>query len=159
MSIMPKLLASAPLKLRRASAQSIALVSLLSVSGLACGGFAIISMNHWLVAVGLASHVYANYTQRSPQFFALGTMALGLAIFSLLFINFKLLATQGFSIDVLYFTATAVGFRLGLGFVHFLYDRWLYKFSSPEVRATIGKDMFAAVPGGFKEALAAVPVV
>jgi hypothetical protein len=26
--------------------------------------------------------------------------------------------------------------------VHFLYDRWLYKFSGPQVRATIGADMF-----------------
>jgi hypothetical protein len=28
--------------------------------------------------------------------------------------------------------------RMGLGFVHFLYDRWIWKLSDPQVRATIG---------------------
>jgi hypothetical protein len=33
--------------------------------------------------------------------------------------------------------------RIGLGFVHFLYDRWLWKLSDPRVRATIGRDLVA----------------
>ena len=28
--------------------------------------------------------------------------------------------------------------RIGLGFVHFLYDRWLWRFSDPQMRARIG---------------------
>jgi hypothetical protein len=35
---------------------------------------------------------------------------------------------------VAYFQAT----EIGLGFVHFLHDRWAYRFSNSEVRATIG---------------------
>lgn len=34
--------------------------------------------------------------------------------------------------------------RLGLGFVHFLYSRWVWKFSDPRVRATISRDLLAA---------------
>jgi hypothetical protein len=38
-------------------------------------------------------------------------------------------------------TMPAVGLRIGLGFVHFLYDRWVYKLSDPQVRAMIGRDI------------------
>ena len=31
--------------------------------------------------------------------------------------------------------------RMGLGFVHFLYDRWVWKLRDPLVRATIGRDL------------------
>jgi hypothetical protein len=37
--------------------------------------------------------------------------------------------------------------RIGLGFVHFLYDRWVYKLSDPQVRAIIGRDIFRAAAG------------
>jgi hypothetical protein len=33
---------------------------------------------------------------------------------------------------------TAVALRTGLGFVHFLYDRWVYRFGDPAVRAIVG---------------------
>ena len=39
-------------------------------------------------------------------------------------------------------TAIAVSIRLGLGFVHFCYDRWIYKLSDPAIRTTIGADLF-----------------
>jgi hypothetical protein len=94
-------------------------------------GFAIVSMNHWLVAIGLASHTQRKYP---PTLFALALMVAGMALFCLLFMNLRT--------GALYFTVTAVGFRLGCGFVHFLYDRWLYKFSDARVRATIGRDIF-----------------
>jgi hypothetical protein len=105
-------------------------------------GFAIIGLNHWLVAIGLASHVYANHKGKSPWPFALAVMAAGFVLFCLLFVDFRKLPTVGLTTAGLYFTVTAVGFRLGLGFVHFLYDRWLYKLSDPQVRVTIGRDMF-----------------
>ena len=44
--------------------------------------------------------------------------------------------------------------RFGLGFVHFLYDRWLYKFSDPEVGATIGQDIFGTPASGAARPLA-----
>jgi hypothetical protein len=114
-------------------------------------GFAIIGLNHWLVAIGLASHVHATHTQRSPWPFALAVMVAGFVLFCLLFVDFTKLPASGLSITALYFTVTTVGFRLGLGFVHFLYDRWIYKLSDAKVRSTIGKDIFclqhSPVPG------------
>lgn len=106
-------------------------------------GFAIIAMNHWLVAVGLASHVHANHREKSPWPFAIAIMVAGFALFCLLFVDLHKLPTVGLTTATLYFTVAAVSFRLGLGFVHFLYDRWLYKFSDPRVRETIGSDMFS----------------
>ena len=94
-------------------------------------GFAIIGLNHWLVAIGLASHVHANHKGKSPWPFALAVMTAGFVLFCLLFVDLHKLPTVGLTTAVLYFTVTAVGFRLGLGFVHFLYDRWLYKSGSP----------------------------
>jgi hypothetical protein len=69
-------------------------------------------------------------------------MGAGFVLFCLLFVDLRKLPTVGLTTAALYFTVTAVGFRLGLGFVHFLYDRWLYKLSDPPVRATIGRDIF-----------------
>jgi hypothetical protein len=102
-------------------------------------GFAIVAMNHWLVAIGLSSHVYSRHTRRSATIFALGLMVVGLFIFVALFVSFYPITLR--------FTATAVGLRLGLGFVHFLYDRWVYKFSDAKVRATIGSDIFCRETG------------
>ena len=121
-------------------------------------GFAIVSMNHWLVAIGLASHVHANERGRSPNMFAIGLMVAGFVLFCLLFVDLRAVAAGDFSDTALHFTLTAVGLRLALGFVHFLYDRWLYKFTDPQVRATIGQDIFrsqgepnlALVPTGSK---------
>lgn len=104
-------------------------------------GFAIIGLNHWLVAIGLASHVYANHKGKSPWPFALVVMAAGSVLFCLLFVDLRKLPNVGLTTAALYFTVTAVGFRLGLGFVHFLYDRWIYQLSNPQVRATIGRDI------------------
>jgi type IV secretory pathway TrbD component len=104
-------------------------------------GFAILSLNHWLVAIGLAAHVHANDRRRASTLpFALTLIILGLAVFAMLFIRHAAPSPA-----MLGFTVTAVGLRLGLGFVHFLYDRWIYKLSNPRVRATIGKDIFPPI--------------
>jgi type IV secretory pathway TrbD component len=105
-------------------------------------GFAIIAMNHWLVAIGLASHVHANREGVSPWPFALGLCLAGLLLFAALFVDPVKLLSGGISTAMLSFSAAAVGFRLGLGFVHFLYDRWIWRLSDPQVRATIGRDLF-----------------
>jgi hypothetical protein len=103
-------------------------------------GFAILALNHWLVAIGLAAHVHANNRRAASTLpFALTLIILGLVVFAVLFIRHAALSTA-----MLGFTVTAVGARLGLGFDHFLYDRWIYKLSNSQVRATIGKDIFPA---------------
>lgn len=44
--------------------------------------------------------------------------------------------------------AALYGIRLfGIGFVHFLYSRWIWKLSNPLVRATIGRDLWAQRAG------------
>lgn len=69
-------------------------------------------------------------------------MAAGLMLFCVLFVDPQKALSVGLSTGMLSFTVATVGFRLGLGFVHFLYDRWIYKLSNPQVRATIGRDIF-----------------
>ena len=105
-------------------------------------GIAIIGLNHWLVAIGIASHVHANHRGGSPWLFAALLMIAGFGLFCLLFVDFQRLPAVGLSAAALVFTVTTVGFRLGLGFIHFLYDRWLYKLSDPRVRVTVGRDIF-----------------
>jgi hypothetical protein len=39
-------------------------------------------------------------------------------------------------------------FALGLSFVHFIYDRWIWKFSRRNVRETIGLSLMARANGG-----------
>jgi hypothetical protein len=95
--------------------------------GLVC--FAVLSFNHWMTAIGLCSTV----SGRGWLFIA-GMLLLG-------------------SVGFVWMTPTSVGnmirvvpvvicARIGLGFVHFLYDRWIWKLSDPQVRATIGQDLF-----------------
>jgi len=118
---------------------------LISWSGL--WGFAISGMNHWLVAIGLSSHVYANHQNRSPHVFSVVLVGLGTLTFGLLFVVVPftgIYSTSGPPPLPWWIRATipAVSLRLGLGFVHFLYDRWIWKLSEPDVRAAIGADLF-----------------
>jgi hypothetical protein len=118
---------------------------LMSWSGL--WGFAISGMNHWLVAIGLSSHVYANHQHRTPLTFSAVLVGLGMLVFGLLFVVVPFTgihSTSGPAPLPWWIRATipAVSLRLGLGFVHFLYDRWLWRFGDPQVRETIGADLF-----------------
>jgi hypothetical protein len=106
-------------------------IGLIFVGGL--WGFAIISMNHWLVAIGLASHVCGVHRRVSPLPFALALAVMGVIVYCLLFVDLRT--------GLLHFTALAVGLRLSLGFVHFLYDRWIWRLSDPRMRAIIGEDI------------------
>ena len=119
-------------------------------------GFAIVAINHWLVAIGLASHVYSTNRGRLMSLTAGGLIVIGVLIFGLLFcvryqnlfylhllfpyFGWKVVWNAVYPVST-QVTMVALGFRIGLGFVHFLYDRYIYKFSDPVVRATIGKDM------------------
>lgn len=121
---------------------------LMSFSG--SWGFAISGMNHWLVAIGLSGHVYGNSQDRSPMLFSVGLILLGTLVFGLLFVAIPftgLHSTSGPAPLPWWIRATipAVSLRLGLGFVHFLYDRWLWQLSNPRVRAAIGADLFRPI--------------
>jgi hypothetical protein len=97
--------------------------------------FAIITMNHYVASIGIAAHVFS---QRKPWLFLIFTttvVIIGAALFAALFVDFRTLA--------LHVTASAVAMRTGLGFVHFLYDRWLYKLSDPRMHETIGVALLA----------------
>jgi hypothetical protein len=93
------------------------------------GGLAIISVNHWLTAIGLAGHARGR-----SVWFPMIVIVLGMLLFGALFIRGWQIPTE--------VAGAAVGFRLALGIVHFLYDRWVWKLSDPLVRATIGQDLF-----------------
>jgi hypothetical protein len=95
--------------------------------------FALLAINHWLVAMGLAGHIFGHRHNRPQVLFVLPLLIAGAAVFALLFVDLRTLA--------IHVTALAIALRLGLGFVHFLYDRWLYKLSDPQVQATIGRDI------------------
>lgn len=106
-------------------------------------GFAIWSVNHWLVALGLSSHVYAVHRGRSAALFVAGLMAAGIGVFWLIFgagVNRDTIFDPKFAVKT---TVIAMSVRYGVAFTHFLYDRWLWQFRNPDVRATIGKNLFA----------------
>jgi hypothetical protein len=96
-------------------------------------GMAVYSLNHWLVAIGLSSHVYSG---RWHWAFALVMLLAGAVGFFWL-----IPSPNGMLLRVI---PAVVSARLGLGFAHFVYDRWLWKMTDPRVRATIGRDLFRA---------------
>lgn len=93
--------------------------------------FGLVTVNHQLSAIGLASHVWANRHQRSPLWFAAALLTLGSGM------AWLILHSPG------RVAMTLIGTLLSMGFVHFLYDRWIYRFSDQRVLDTIGRDLFA----------------
>ena len=90
----------------------------------------LIIINHQLVAIGLAGHVLGNHWRRSPLWFAGALLAAGVVLVWLM-------------LDAAAHVAmVVVGLRVTAGFVHFLYDRWVWKLGNPQVRATIGAELF-----------------
>jgi hypothetical protein len=87
--------------------------------------------NHQLAALGLAAHIWANHHHRSQLWFVGPLLLLGA------------LAAWGMALipSVWLLWLIIGGVRITLGFGHFLYDRWVYTFSDPRVRDTIGKDL------------------
>jgi hypothetical protein len=111
-------------------------------------GMAVYSINHWLAAIGLASHA----APVRGWLFVSGMLVLGTV--GLLFLTPTPMGTflsVGSGLQWLHPISEAgtwivapmlVCARLGNGIVHFLYDGWCYKFSDPRVRATIGRALF-----------------
>lgn len=95
--------------------------------------FGLVTINHSLAAIGLCAHVNGRHYGISPLYFAGGMLLFGV-VGSAAF----LWGMKG-SLSVATF---AVALYAWLGIWHFLQDRWIWQLSKPEVRATIGADLF-----------------
>jgi hypothetical protein len=94
-----------------------------------------IIVNHWFAAIGLATHVMGRHYNCSPLWFAIGIIAVG-GLLVWAFYTALFASTLG--------AIMALCVRGSFGIWHFLQDRWVWKLSNPQVRATIGADLFAA---------------
>lgn len=82
-------------------------------------GLGTVSINHWLTAVGLS----AQASGRRWWMFAIVLLVAGIGLW---WVFFRELNPWHLMVPTEVVT-TAVGFRLGFGVAHFLYDRWLYR--------------------------------
>jgi len=102
------------------------------IVGLFCLG--LVSVNHWLTAIGLSAHVHAQSWHCSPWWFVAVVLAAG---------GLLMWAFQAALLGTFRSAVMALCLRAALGIWHFLQDRYLWQFSKPEVRNTIGVAMFA----------------
>jgi len=111
--------------------------------------YSIFFVNHWIVAIGLPSHVEAALDTSWPRVrawgFAVGVLLLG-GIGFIWSAPAWVWRAWGYPIPVQapdyalisHVVPVVLSLRFGLSFVHFLYDRNIWKMSDPEVRAIIG---------------------
>jgi hypothetical protein len=92
------------------------------------------SFNHWLTAIGLSAHVDGNRRAKSPATIVFLAFMLGIILAAVIYIDPASTSLR--------FLPPLIGFSVALGVVHFLYDRWVWQLSDPQVRATIGRDLF-----------------
>ena len=120
---------------------------------------AVWAMNHWATAIALASRIVGNGPRpasrpvsddhaRALGFVtsAIVMVAISIPLVSLLRVQQDVMkATEGFVAlgAVTPLLGAMIGFRYGFAFVHFLYDRSVYSFSSPAVRTIILPRLFA----------------
>jgi hypothetical protein len=83
----------------------------------------VISVNHWVVDIGLSSRASCRH-----WLFAAGVLTIGIVGFI-----WMIPTANGMMIDVI---PVVLGARYGLGFVHFLYSRWVWCSASP-IRADL----------------------
>jgi hypothetical protein len=88
------------------------------------------SFNHWITEIGLTARV----SRRWLLWFLAVVMLLGL-------LGFTYAAPRTWG-QVQIIIPWIICLRIALGFWHFLQDRWMWKLCDPEVRATIGADLF-----------------
>ena len=115
-------------------------------------------VNHWVVAIGLPTHVESALDGSWPRArawaFALGVLALG-GIGFVWSAPAWVWRAWGYSIParapdyalISHVVPAVLSLRFGLSFVHFLYDRHIWKMSAPEVRAIIGPAFAARAVG------------
>jgi len=106
-------------------------------------------VNHWVVAIGLPSRVESARGGSRPTArgwgFALGVLLLG-GIGFVWSAPAWIWRARGFSVPafapdyamISHVVPVVMSLRFGLSFVHFLYDRHVWKMSDPEVRAILG---------------------
>jgi hypothetical protein len=88
----------------------------------------VVSVNHWVVDIGMSCRV-----TKHGWVFVIGVLLLGIVGFV-----WMVPTPNGMMIRMI---PAMICARLGLGFVHFLYSQRIWRFSDPQVRATIGKDL------------------
>jgi hypothetical protein len=106
----------------------------------------LITVNHWLAAIGLAAHAHAQHVGRSPLWFIAGILAVGGGL---------VWAFYAALLSSVHVATMALCLRGSLGIWHFLQDRWIWKLSDPKVRVTIGKLIFCPNAAQLKERRAA----
>lgn len=90
-----------------------------------------LDFNHWLVDIGLSSRV-----SRYWWMFVVGVGVLGCIGFAFKVPRIDHIATLN--------VEWVLKARLGAGFVHFLYSRWIWKLSDPKIRAVVGRDLLGS---------------
>jgi hypothetical protein len=125
------------------------LPKLLRASELGVLFYGMLYVNHWVVAIGLPSHVESaldpSPRRRRGLAFAAGVLLLG-GIGFVWSAPAWMWRAWGYSIPAHepdYFLLSHVvpvvlSLRFGLSFVHFLYDRAIWKMGDPEIRAIVG---------------------
>lgn len=91
------------------------------------------SVNHWITDIGLSLRVISR-----KWWFLYILIVLSPVVFLWNFATPDGIGVRRMEGVVIVF----VGLRLAIGFVHFLYSRWVWQLSDPQVRATIGRDLF-----------------
>jgi len=131
--------------------------------------YGLIFVNHWIVAIGLPTRVEAalggEWARARAAAFAIGVVLLG-AVGFVWSAPAWMFRAYGHAVPanapdfmlIREVIPVVLGLRYGLSFVHFLYDRHIWKMGDPEVRAIIGH-AFAArtVAPGPVPSLALVP--
>jgi len=89
---------------------------------------AIFAIPHWVTEIFLTSWASTKWKIFTPLILALGC------------VGFLWSVPRSTGMPVV--GVAWVCFRLGLGFVHFLYDGMIWRFRDPEIRNTIGRTFF-----------------
>jgi hypothetical protein len=126
--------------------------------GLGVVFYSIFFVNHWIVAIGLPSHLEAALDASWPHVrawgFALGVLLLG-GIGFVWSAPAWVWRAWGYPIPaqapdyalISHVVPAVLSLRFGLSFVHFLYDRHIWKMGDPEIRAIIGPAFGARTVG------------
>jgi hypothetical protein len=120
--------------------------------------YCIFFVNHWIVAIGLPTRIEAATVPSRPWLraggFALGVLLLG-GIGFVWSAPAWVWRAWGYALPahapdyalVSHVVPAVLSLRFGLSFVHFLYDRHIWKMSDPEIRALLAPAFAPAIVG------------
>ena len=134
----------------------VVLPKLVHSPGLGVVFYSLLFVNHWIVAIGLPSHVETVLDGSWPQARAWGFMLGVLLLGGIGFIwsapawvwrawGYSIPAREPDYVLISHVIPVVLSLRFGLSFVHFLYDRNIWKMSDPEIRAIVGPAFGARV--------------